>query len=84
MADKKDIVYQKYIILDGETKKPSKGTFFVLKLDSKDEGERRAVERALDAYAFEQARQERLTYAFNIERFIRSVRQEENKDASQG
>lgn len=43
--------YQKYIILDAETNEPKTGKYFVLKLNSDNENERKAVKAALKAYS---------------------------------
>ena len=49
-------LYNKYIILDAKTGKAKKGTYFVLRLDTKSTDERCCVDCALTAYADEAQR----------------------------
>lgn len=63
-------VYGKYLILDAETHVPKCGTYFVLKLDAKDERERYAVNCALLDYANRQRSIGRYDYAREIEKYV--------------
>lgn len=62
----KERVYGKYRILDANTGAEKDGLYFVLKVDAKDAGERKAVFEALFEYAREQARQGRSSYAMDV------------------
>ena len=44
-------VYCKYRILDAKTGEEKHGKYFVLKIDAKDEKERKCVEKAMEIYA---------------------------------
>ena len=70
----KDKVYRKYRIVDALTGKDKQGIYFILKVDAKDETERKCVRAALAAYAESQRAEGRADFADSIEKLIQSGR----------
>ena len=66
----KEKVYRKYRIVDAMTGKEKKGIYFILKVDAKDETERKCVRAALAAYADSQRAAGRADFADSIEKLI--------------
>lgn len=66
----KDKVYRKYRIVDALTGKDKQGIYFILKVDAKDETERKCVRAALAAYAESQRAAGRADFADSIEKLI--------------
>ena len=66
----KEKVYRKYRIVDALTGKDKQGIYFILKVDAKDETERKCVRAALAAYAESQRAAGRADFADSIEKLI--------------
>lgn len=66
----KEKVYCKYRIVDALTGKDKRGIYFILKVDAKDETERKCVRAALAAYADSQRAAGRADFADSIEKLI--------------
>lgn len=66
----KDKVYRKYRIVDALTGKDKQGIYFILKVDAKDETERKCVRAALAVYAESQRSAGRADFADSIEKLI--------------
>lgn len=66
----KEKVYRKYRIVDALTGKDKRGIYFILKVDAKDETERKCVRAALAAYAESQRAAGRADFADSIEKLI--------------
>lgn len=66
----KEKVYCKYRIVDALTGKDKRGIYFILKVDAKDETERKCVRAALASYAESQRAAGRADFADSIEKLI--------------
>ena len=56
-------IYKKYRLLDAKTGEEKHGKYFVLKIDAKDENERKCVEKAIEIYAVSHANRGNSEYA---------------------
>ncbi len=63
----------KYIILDAKTGKAKSGEYFVLKLNSKDPNEEKAVGEAMKAYAIQHRLLGNKDYADRIESYFKEM-----------
>ena len=56
-------IYKKYRLIDAKTGEEKHGKYFVLKIDAKDENERKCVEKAIEIYAVSHANKGNSEYA---------------------
>lgn len=67
-----ETVYAKYKVIDKKTGAEKNGKYFVLKLDTADQEERKAVFAALSMYTYCQATAGHIGYAEAVMRYVES------------